>query len=301
MFSLTARNFVLSDGYAMASVNYRLSNEAHFPAQIQDVKTAVRWLAPMPPSTGTTPTRSPHSGIRPGGSSSPCWAPLAAWLPSEGANLGNARVSSASAAVVLYPDIDLLSERKWLSTNPACVGKFSSPDLPGSAASKYLGAPIQTVPAEANAADPITYITPGKHLPKFLIAAGTADCTVPYQGSVDFYQALVKVGGPSAARADPRPGLRPLPGLRLRADHRAHGEPPRWDDRDADTMSSRAAGSRARKRRDRRALRLLLIAALSMVLVACSGGSSPTAKKVEYVNTVVTTPAGSLTITIGAG
>ena len=31
-------------GYAVASVNYRLSNEAIFPAQIKDCKAAVRWL-----------------------------------------------------------------------------------------------------------------------------------------------------------------------------------------------------------------------------------------------------------------
>ena len=54
--------------------------------------------------------------------------------------------------------------------------------LPGSPASKYLGAPVQTVPAPAMAADPVTYVTPGKQLPRFLIAHGKDDCTVPYQG-----------------------------------------------------------------------------------------------------------------------
>ena len=34
----------LNAGYAVASLNYRLSQHAHFPAQIEDVKTAVRWL-----------------------------------------------------------------------------------------------------------------------------------------------------------------------------------------------------------------------------------------------------------------
>ncbi len=31
-------------GYAMASIEYRLSGEALFPAQIHDVKAAIRWL-----------------------------------------------------------------------------------------------------------------------------------------------------------------------------------------------------------------------------------------------------------------
>jgi acetyl esterase/lipase len=34
----------LSEGYAVASINYRLSQHAVFPAQIQDCKAAVRWL-----------------------------------------------------------------------------------------------------------------------------------------------------------------------------------------------------------------------------------------------------------------
>jgi len=100
----------------------------------------------------------------------------------EGSSLGNPHVpSTINAAIVLYPDIDLLAEGAWLSENPACAGKFSNPNLPGSPASKYLGAPVQSVPARAMAADPITYLTPGKQLPKFLIAHGENDCTVPYQ------------------------------------------------------------------------------------------------------------------------
>jgi acetyl esterase/lipase len=34
----------LARGYAVASINYRLSQHAMFPAQIQDCKAAVRWL-----------------------------------------------------------------------------------------------------------------------------------------------------------------------------------------------------------------------------------------------------------------
>jgi len=200
-FSLTVRNLVLSFGYAIASVNYRLSNEAHLPAQIQDVKSAVRWLRAHAGQYGYNPNRIAAVGDSAGGQLVALLGTSEAVASLEGANLGNAHVSSGvGAAVVLYPDIDLLSEQKWLSANPVCEGKFSNPDLPGSAASKYLGAPIQTVPEEAKAADPITYIAPGKDLPQFLIAAGTADCTVPYQGSVELFQALVKVGGPSAAQ-----------------------------------------------------------------------------------------------------
>lgn len=38
------REFVLARGYAVASIDYRLSGEAKFPAQIHDVKAAIRFL-----------------------------------------------------------------------------------------------------------------------------------------------------------------------------------------------------------------------------------------------------------------
>jgi acetyl esterase/lipase len=205
--SLTFVNFFLSLGYAAASVDYRLSDEAHFPAQIEDVKTAVRWLRAHAAQYGYDPNEIAAMGDSAGGQLVALLGASEGAPALEGSFLGNPRVpSSIKAAIVLYPDIDLLAEEAWLSENPACAGKFSNPNLPGSPASKYLGAPVQAVPARALAADPVTYLAPGKQLPKFLIAHGKDDCTVPYQGSVEFYNALVKMAGPSAAQLIIEPG-----------------------------------------------------------------------------------------------
>jgi dipeptidyl aminopeptidase/acylaminoacyl peptidase len=51
-----------------------------------------------------------------------------------------------------------------------------------------LGAPIQTVPEQAQAVDPITYVT--SDAPPFLIQHGTADCNVPPQQGQLLYDAL---------------------------------------------------------------------------------------------------------------
>lgn len=121
-------------------------------------------------------------------------------LLSAGYAVASSRVSSSiKAAIVFYPVINLLADRAWLSEISFCTGKYQNPDLPGSAASQYLGAPVQTVPGRAMAADPMTYLTPGRPVPKFLIAQGMHDCTVPYQGAIEFYKALVTFAGPSAA------------------------------------------------------------------------------------------------------
>ena len=194
-------------GYSAASVDYRLSNEAHFPAQIEDVKTAVRWLRAHAGQFGYDPNEVAAMGDSAGGQLVALLGTSEGAPSIEGSFLGNPRVSSSiKAAIVLYPDIDFLAEEKWLSENPACVGKSSNPNLPTSPASKYLGGPVQTVPTLAKAADPITYLRPGKQLPKFLIAQGKDDCTVPYQGSLEFYDALVKVASASTAQLIIEPG-----------------------------------------------------------------------------------------------
>lgn len=36
---------LLSQGYAVASIGYRLSGDAKFPAQVEDSKAAIRWLS----------------------------------------------------------------------------------------------------------------------------------------------------------------------------------------------------------------------------------------------------------------
>ena len=61
----------LEHGYAVASVNYRLSGEAVFPAGLQDLKAAVRWLDATPASTTWTPAGSPPAAARPAATTRP--------------------------------------------------------------------------------------------------------------------------------------------------------------------------------------------------------------------------------------
>ena len=57
----------LGEGYAIASVNYRLSDEAIFPAQIHDVKAAVRFLRGNADRFGLDPERFGAWGSSAGG------------------------------------------------------------------------------------------------------------------------------------------------------------------------------------------------------------------------------------------
>ena len=188
-------------GYAAASLNYRLSGEAHFPAQLLDAKAAVRWLRANATTYGLDPDRFAAAGESAG-------AHLAALLGTTGGEaafddpaLGNADVSSAVQAVIdWYGPVDLAVSEAQLAANPACAGQLRAPGEPDPAATQLLGAPVDQAPELARAANPITYITPGRVLPPFLIAHGDHDCVVPYQGSVALHEALQAVGGPAASR-----------------------------------------------------------------------------------------------------
>jgi acetyl esterase/lipase len=57
----------LDRGYALASVEYRLSQEAPFPAQLEDVKAAVRWLRAHSSQYGLDPHRFGAFGHSAGG------------------------------------------------------------------------------------------------------------------------------------------------------------------------------------------------------------------------------------------
>ena len=91
--------YLTAQGYAVASISYRFSQEAVFPAQIHDCKAAIRWLRANALKYGYDATRIGVWGASAGGH-------LAALLGTSGGvkglegDLGNARESSTVQAVV---------------------------------------------------------------------------------------------------------------------------------------------------------------------------------------------------------
>jgi acetyl esterase/lipase len=188
---------VLAAGYAAASLNYRLSGEARFPAAVQDVKAAVRFLRANASRYGLDPDRFAAWGESAGGY-------LVAMIGTTGdqatvlddPSLGNAGVSSAVQAVVDFfgPTDFLQMDAQFGSAPPAaCKGQVRTYDSADSPVSLFLGAAIQTVP-DHSAANPITYIPTAKTLPVFLIAHGDSDCEVPIQQSQILHEALLAAG-----------------------------------------------------------------------------------------------------------
>ncbi|TCK22223.1 alpha/beta hydrolase [Pseudonocardia endophytica] len=203
---------LLRAGLAVASVNYRLSGEATFPAAAQDAKAAVRHLRAGAATYGLDPGRFAVWGESAG-------ANLAALVGTTGDQptvlddpaLGNGAVSDAVQAVVdWYGPVDFAQrERQSRAGGSDCrTPQIARADRHMTG---YLGADVDTVPRRAAESNPITYLRTAASLPAFSIAHGTADCLVPLAQSTLLVDALRAAGNrpdvhvrDGATHGDPR-------------------------------------------------------------------------------------------------
>jgi acetyl esterase/lipase len=175
---------LLARGYAVASIGYRLSQEALFPAQIKDCKAAVRWLRANAEQCHFDPDRFGAWGSSAGGH-------LAALLGTSGGvrdlegKEGNLEYSSRVQAVC-----DWFGPTDFLRMND--VRGIINHDAADSPESRLIGGPIQEHSAEVARANPISYVTPDD--PPFLIMHGDRDRTVPLNQSELLHAALQKAG-----------------------------------------------------------------------------------------------------------
>ncbi len=177
----------VGDGYAVASINYRLSQHATFPAQIVDAKSAVRWLRANAERYRLDPARIAAWGESAGGH-------LAAMLGTSAGvaefDQGEHRdVSSAVQAVV-----DHFGPTDFLQMDAHRLPGGMAHDAPDSPESQLVGGPIQQHPDRVARANPIAYVNGNE--PPFLIVHGDRDPLVPYHQSELLRAALEKAGAP---------------------------------------------------------------------------------------------------------
>lgn len=188
----------LARGYAVVSMNYRLSPEAIFPAQIQDVKAAIRFIRAHAGEYGFDGGRICACGASAGGHLAALAGTTGGVAALEELSMGNEGYSSTVQAVVdWYGPTDLSAMDKQFNG----LGiKGMVHDKPDSPESLLIGEYIQDAPKKVRAANPITYIT--SETPPFLIQHGTADTIVPYLQSVELYDALEKAIGKDRVELD---------------------------------------------------------------------------------------------------
>ncbi len=179
--------YLVSQGFAVASIQYRFSSDAIWPAQAHDCKGAIRFLRANAAKYNLDPD---HFGV--GGDSS--GGHLAAFVGTSGdvkemeGNLGDTSVSSRVQAVVDWfgpTDFTLMTQQSG-------PGSMSSHDAPNSPESRLLGGPVQEKRDLAKTANPLTYVDQTD--PPFLIMHGDNDQLVPLGQSVILAKALIDAG-----------------------------------------------------------------------------------------------------------
>ena len=187
---LTGVDQLLAAGYAVASINYRLSSEAIYPAQIYDAKAAVRFLRANAAEYQLNPDKFGAWGASAGGSLVSLLGTTCGVAELEGAELGNAEQSSCVQAVIdWFGPIDFLKmDEQFAGTScPQTHDAANSPE------SMLVGAAIQTVPDLVATTNPMNYITADDA--PFFIENGTADCNIPPAQNKNLADALSAVIG----------------------------------------------------------------------------------------------------------
>lgn len=184
--------------YVVASVNYRLAGEAQFPAAVQDVKSAVRWLRTHAGEYGIDTTR------------------VMVWGAEAGGQI--AALAGTSCGVnVLEPAADAKSKAPMTSDcvqgvidwgGPVDLASWEPEAAPAGAPTPlgaYMGCePADCAPGVVKAASPLSYLN--NMTPAFLIQQGAADTLVPVAQSRVFYDALQTLHVPSTLVVYPEVG-----------------------------------------------------------------------------------------------
>lgn len=193
-------------GVAVASIGYRLSGQAIFPAQIHDCKGAIRYLRAHAAEFNIDPARVVAWGSSAGGHLAALVATSGNEPALEGDTGGNLGYSSAvMAAVDYFGPTDLMAMQADCGLQP--VGCGFSHDDPTSPESRVLGVsgtgeglawlranwanpapPFPEKTALATAMNPITHAD--VHDPPVFIAHGDVDTSVPLHQSVRMRDAL---------------------------------------------------------------------------------------------------------------
>jgi acetyl esterase/lipase len=177
--------FVATGKYIGATIGYRLSNDATWPAQVHDCKAAIRWLRANAEKYGIDKDRIAVMGTSAGGHLVAMLGVSQRVRGLEGTIGPHLDQSSRVTCVVdQYGPTELLTMDDY-------PGRLTHNDA-GSPESLLVGGPIQQNKATSRNASPLTHVS--RDDVPILIVHGTDDPLVPFNQSERFLKALVKAG-----------------------------------------------------------------------------------------------------------
>lgn len=177
-------------GYAVASVEYRFSQKAKFPAQIQDCQAAIRWLRAHAKEYHLDPE---HVGVV-GGSAGGHLSSLVGTsggknaFPKIGGNEEQSDKVQAVCDIFGPSDFSMVVQQAADDKNVKNIFQFNTPADPYSS---LIGTKLDDK-AKADAVSPVHYVS--KDNPPFVILHGTHDTLVPYAQSEEFEAVLKEKG-----------------------------------------------------------------------------------------------------------
>lgn len=167
---------VVKHGYAVASINYRLTDEGPFPVQIYDVKAAIRFLRANAEKYNLIADKFAIWGNSAGGHLAALAGTSGDVAEVEDLNMGNKEQSSRVQAVIT-----------WFGGFDLGIMGVSDP------LTKLFGSPPAEAPELVKMANPTTFISTDD--PPFFVEHGSKDSLVPVEQSIDFASELTKTLG----------------------------------------------------------------------------------------------------------
>jgi acetyl esterase/lipase len=190
---------LIKNGVAVASVNYRLAQEAKFPAAGVDVKSAIRFLRANAAKYGYDSTK-----FATGGDSAGSYLALMAAITGDQASLfddktdPNKNVSAAITTVIdLFGNVDFLEMSANNAKYPCDQSKNPYPAAPGNIHPWFGDTTDQKVQADMKSAGLYPYLKSSKAIPNFFIFHGSDDCSVSTYDSKNLDKAVKALNGKS--------------------------------------------------------------------------------------------------------
>ena len=168
--------YLMSEGYIVINIDYRLSGEAPFPAAIEDCKAAVRWIRANAAAYHFDPDHIGAWGHSAGGHLAALLGTSGGIAELEGAGDNSTFSSRVQAVCDMSGPSDILQFYETVSNSNNGMARIAKSSI-----ERFLGGSVEQNRAKAIAASPTTYVS--KDDAPFLIIHGENDMSIPVSQS----------------------------------------------------------------------------------------------------------------------